>query len=40
MTANKNTDRIIAFGNLSARGFIFFAHALCAFEGALGIATR
>lgn len=32
----KTQNRISASGNPIARGFNFFAHALCAFEGALG----
>jgi hypothetical protein len=34
----KIQNRISAFGNPYAKGFNFFAHPLCAFEGALGFA--
>jgi hypothetical protein len=39
MTKNKNTDRIIAFGNLSARGFNFFPQRTLRPMVALGKTT-
>lgn len=38
MTTNKKIDRIIAFGNLFARGFIFFIPLALRLLGALGNA--
>jgi hypothetical protein len=37
MNTNKNTDRINAFGNLSARGFKFFTPRALRLLGALGM---
>ena len=36
----KIQNRISATGNPTARGFNFFAHPLCAFEGALGLSSN